>query len=144
MNPSKELSEILSSPQTSSQDREFLQILILMNKMGIDLKRESGESGKLKSSLNPSMIPFLRSAGATHPPPPFNSLLNYKKMFMMSFCTNEVLLASLKDQALEKMIMENQFSEYQILLEQLAEQLKPDKRQRRTNRDLRKAHKVQY
>ena len=68
--------------------------------------------------------------------------MNYKKMFMMSFCTSEVLLASLKEQALEKMIMENQFSEYQKLIDHLAEQLKPDKRVRRANRDLKKAYKV--
>ena len=77
-----------------------------MSDMGLSIKFDPKDGKTLVSSFDETLIPFLTEIQPKIDKPSFCKKTNYLKEFWKVFITNEILVASLKEIAMEKVIME--------------------------------------
>jgi len=94
-------------------------MLQLMTEMGLSLKVDPSDNKTLVSSFDKTLIPFLTEIQPKIEKPDFDKKQNYRKEFWKVFITNEILVASLKEIAMEKVIMEQKVKEYEKIYNEL-------------------------
>lgn len=107
-------------------------MLQLMSEMGLIIKFDPNDNKTLVSSFDKTLIPFLTEIQPKIEKPGYNSQMNYNKEFWKVFITNEILVASLKEIAMEKVIMEQKVREYEKIYNELETQIRPKRKKRRT------------
>jgi hypothetical protein len=126
----------------SKEDEELYKMLKLMTEMGLSIKFDPNDNKTLVSSFDKTLIPFLTEIQPRIEKPPFNLTMNYHKEFWKVFITNEILVASLKEIAMEKVIMEQKVKEYEKIYTELETQIRPKRKKRRTASEIHKNYTV--
>jgi len=124
------------------EDQELFNMLKLMSDMGLSIKFDPADGKTLVSSFDKTLIPFLTEIQPKIEKPIFNKDSNYLKEFWKVFVTNEILVASLKEIAMEKVIMEQKVKEYEKIYQELENQIRPKKKKRRTAAEIKKSYMV--
>lgn len=94
-------------------------MLKLMSDMGLSIKFDPSDGKTLVSSFDKTLIPFLTEIQPKIEKPTYSNSNNYLKEFWKVFITNEILVASLKEIAMEKVIMEQKVKEYEKIYSEL-------------------------
>jgi len=128
----------------SAEDQELYNMLNLMNEMGLSIKFDPSDGKTLMSSFDKTLVPFLTEIQPKIEKPAFNKDFNYLKEFWKVFITNEILVASLKEIAMEKVIMEQKVKEYDKIYQELENQIRPKKKKRRTAAEIKKNFMCPY
>lgn len=124
------------------EDLELFKMLQLMTEMGLSLKVDSTDNKTLVSSFDKTLIPFLTEIQPKIEKPDYDTKQNYRKEFWKVFITNEILVASLKEIAMEKVIMEQKVQEYEKIYNELETQIRPKRKKRRTAQEILKNYTV--
>lgn len=122
----------------AKDDEELFKMLKLMAEMGLTIKFDPKDNKTLVSSFDKTLIPFLTEIQPKIEKPAFNKEVNYHKEFWKVFITNEILVASLKEIAMEKVIMEQKVKEYEKIYNELEMQIRPKRKKRRTASEIQK------
>ena len=120
------------------EDQELFKMLQLMTEMGLSLKVDPSDNRTLVSSFDKTLIPFLTEIQPKIEKPEYDQKQNYRKEFWKVFITNEILVASLKEIAMEKVIMEQKVKEYEKIYNELETQIRPKRKKRRTASEIQK------
>jgi len=122
-----------------ASEHELYQLLKLMTELGITL-RTSGDAKNptLVSSFDKSLMPFLTELQPKVEKPAYDPKANYYLEFWKVFVSNEILISSLKEISLEKVLMEQKIREYEKIYQELEQQVKPTKKKRRKAKDIAK------
>lgn len=111
--------------------------------MGISLKTDPNKPHSLLSSFDRNLLPFLTELQPKVEKPPYDPDTNYYIEFWKMFTSNEILIASLKEISLEKVLMEQKIREYEKIYAELEAQVKPKKKKRRTAKEIQKNYIVE-
>lgn len=128
----------------NKDDEELFKMLKLMSEMGLSIKFDPSDNKTLVSSFDKTLIPFLTEIQPKIEKPVYNNQCNYHKEFWKVFITNEILVASLKEIAMEKVIMEQKVREYEKIYNELETQIRPKRKKRRTASEIQKNYLVSY
>ena len=129
----------------SPSENELYQLLKLMAELGISLRTaDDGTQSYLVSSFDKNLLPFLMELHPKVEKPPFDSSINYYLEFWKVFVSNEILISSLKEISLEKVLMEQKIREYEKIYQELEHQVKPTKKNRRKAKDIAKNFVVRW
>lgn len=143
MNQDPQIKQNSGTP-TSKDDEELFKMLKLMAEMGLTIKFDPKDNKTLVSSFDKTLIPFLTEIQPKIEKPAFNKDINYHKEFWKVFITNEILVASLKEIAMEKVIMEQKVKEYEKIYNELEMQIRPKRKKRRTASEIQKNYLVKF
>ena len=113
------LNPLSHSTKMSKEDEELYKMLKLMSEMGLTIKFDPKDNKTLVSSFDKTLIPFLTEIQPKIEKPAYNKDCNYHKEFWKVFITNEILVASLKEIAMEKVIMEQKVKEYEKIYNEI-------------------------
>ena len=70
--------------------------------------------------------------------------MNYYMEFWKTFVSNEILISSLKEISMEKVLMEMKVKEYEQIYRELETLIKPKKKKRRTAKEILKSFMCPY
>jgi hypothetical protein len=134
---------------SDEQRQELFSLLKLMSELGLTIKTETIQQGNhqevgIISSFNKDLLHFLAELQPKVEKPTFNPDTNYYLEFWKIFLSNEILLNSLKEIALEKVLMEQKVKEYEQVYTELENQVKPKKKKRRTAKEIQKNYMCPY
>ena len=115
-----------------SDDDEIYGMLELIDKIGISIKYHPQKRNKLVSSFDKSLMPFLEEDQPKIKRPEFDEKMNYHKEFWRVFLTNEILIESLKEISMDKVIIEQKLVEYEKIYKEFEIEVKPKLRRRRS------------
>lgn len=127
-------------------DTEIYRLLMLMSEIGLNLKvdKESDASAakSLISNFKKSVLPYISEFQPIIKIPEYDSKANYYFEFWKGFISNEILIASLKEASLEKVLMDQKLEEYEKNIEMLQKGLKPNLKKRRLGQEIHKLFRV--
>lgn len=122
-----------------ASEQELFQLLKLMADLGISLRTsDDGNQSYLVSSFDKNLLPFLMELQPKVEKPAFDAKTNYYLEFWKVFVSNEILISSLKEISMEKVLMEQKIREYERIYQELEQQIKPTKKKRRKAKDITK------
>lgn len=137
-------------PITEEQKYELTSLLKMMSDLGLTIKTEAHQVPggdkelSLVSSFNQDLLHFLTELQPKVEKPIYDPKTNYYMEFWKIFLSNEILLNSLKEIALEKVLMEQKVKEYEKIYAELENQVKPKKKKRRTAKEIQKNYMCPY
>lgn len=123
----------------AASEKELYELLKMMTELGITIKT-TGDSKNfsLVSSFDKNILPFLTELQPKVEKPTYDARVNYYLEFWKVFTANEILISSLKEISLEKILMEQKIKEYERIYQELEQQVKPTKKRRRKAKDITK------
>ena len=123
-----------------TDESEIYHLLKLVSELGITIRGDADNN--VLSSYNKNILPYIMELQPKVEKPAFDSETNYYYEYWKTFISNEILIASLKEISLEKVLMEQKIQEYEKVYTDLEKQVKPRKKKRRTAKEILKNYRV--
>lgn len=128
----------------TTEDQELLNLLKYISKTSLPLNFDSQNPENLITTFEKTLVPFMDEQMENVEKPPFSLSTNYFKEFWRMYLMNDVLVSSLKEISMEKVIIEQKLKSYESINSEFEKLLKPQAKNRRTASEIKKSFFCPY